>query len=121
NANPNFKPTNKGAGSMKTAEEQLAEKTQQLADANLKLSTIEADRKALSDAGFSSGAAAVEKIKDLTGQVKTLSEKAAQFEEAQKLAVKEAAFTKLLSEKKAVPAQKDAYMAGDMAKFAELA
>lgn len=41
--------------------------------------------------------------------------------EAKVLAEKESKFALLLSEKKAIPAQKEAYLAGDMTKFMELA
>lgn len=68
------------------------------------------------------------KIKELEAELaKEKGEKAqlagekAKYEEAKKMAEKEAAFAKLLTEGKAVAAQKDSYMAGDMIKFTELA
>ena len=53
--------------------------------------------------------------------IKRLSEENATLKAASETAKKETEFAKLLSEKKAVPAQKEAFMAGDMAKFASLA
>lgn len=47
-------------------------------------------------------------------------EDAKKSKEAAQLAEKESKFTKLLSEKKAVPAQKEAFMSGDMEKFISL-
>lgn len=44
----------------------------------------------------------------------------AQLKEEKKLAEKEASFSKLLSEGKAVPAQKDAFLKGDLEAFAKL-
>lgn len=43
------------------------------------------------------------------------------YKDAQKMSEKEASFTKMLTEGKAVAAQKEAFMNGDLVKFAELA
>lgn len=67
------------------------------------------------------------KLEDLADAQKKLSEENTKlkeekqkFEEEKALKEKEDAFSKLLSEGKAVPAQKEAYMKGDMVQFAEL-
>lgn len=60
------------------------------------------------------------KLAKMTEENQKLSDKLAKLEEAKKLAEKETAFSTLLSEGKAVPAQKEAYIAGDMEKFIEL-
>jgi len=54
-----------------------------------------------------------EKVTTLEGEVKTMKEEKA-------LSEKKAAFAKLLSEGKACAAQEEAYLAGDLVKFAEL-
>ena len=54
-------------------------------------------------------------------EIKTLGEKVTELEKNEVTIKKENEFTKLLSEKKAVPAQKESFLAGDMIKFAELA
>jgi phage I-like protein len=66
-------------------------------------------------------AAAQKQNAELGAQVKSLAEKVEATEKAKAATEKEAAFAKLLSEGKAVPAQKEAFMSGDMVKFSELA
>jgi hypothetical protein len=61
------------------------------------------------------------KTKALGAKVTELSEKVQSAEKATQLAEKEKKFAVMLSEGKAVPAQKEAYLAGDTEKFAELA
>jgi hypothetical protein len=58
---------------------------------------------------------------DKDKKIKELEENNKQLTEEQAKQKKEADFSKLLTEKKAVPAQKEAFLAGDMIKFAELA
>lgn len=60
------------------------------------------------------------KLKEAEGKVTTLSEEVRTLKEAAAISKKEAAFSKLLHEKKAVPAQKEAYMKGDLEEFAKL-
>jgi phage I-like protein len=71
------------------------------------------------------GAAAVkalnDKIEAKDADIKKLSDENATLKAAAATVAKESEFAKLLSDKKAVPAQKEAFMAGDMAKFASLA
>ena len=85
-----------------------------------KLATHEAERKILSDAKLTPEKV-VEEIKAKDEQIKKLSEESESNKKAQELAKKETEFAKLLTEGKAIPAQKDAFIAGDLAKFAELA
>lgn len=59
--------------------------------------------------------------KQLSEQVTKLQGEKAEADKAAKLAEKKGAFDKMLSEGKAVEAQREAFMSGDMAKFAELA
>lgn len=66
-------------------------------------------------------AAAEEKNTKLEAKVAELSEKVQASEKAKDLAEKNSEFAKLLSEGKAVPAQKEAYLAGDMKEFVKLA
>lgn len=68
----------------------------------------------------------MKKIQDLEAQLGAVNTKCAGYEKqmgdmqaAQKLAEKEVAFQKLLTEGRAVPAQKESYLSGDMMKFAE--
>lgn len=61
------------------------------------------------------------KIAELEGKLQSQMGEMQKLAEAKKLSDKEAAFTKLLTEGKAVPAQKDAYLSGDMIAFAEKA
>jgi phage I-like protein len=66
---------------------------------------------------------AKEAVKELLGAAKeleTAQTKLAEFETATKLSEKKGAFAKLLSEGKACKAQEEAFLSGDMAKFAEL-
>lgn len=86
---------------------QVAQLNEQLENAK-KLSDAEAKR--LNDL-IASHLAEIKKLQDENGKLKSDAEKAQ----------KEAQFAALLSEKKAVPAQKDAFMKGDMAEFAKLA
>lgn len=60
------------------------------------------------------------KIKELESKLAEAMAENKSFKESTALAEKTAAFDKLLSEKKAVPAQKEAYLADDMTKFIEL-
>lgn len=71
---------------------------------------LQADMKALTEANAK-----------LAAENTALTEKVAAAEKEQALAKKEATFQKMLSEGKAVPAQKEAFMADDVMKFAELA
>jgi hypothetical protein len=87
------------------------------ASLKVKLEKLETDHKILSDAA----PVADEKIKALEAQNKILSDESEANKKAAELAKKESEFTKLLTDGKAIPAQKDAFMAGDLAKFAELA
>lgn len=82
-----------------------------------KLEKLETEHKTLSEAAPK----ADEKIKALEAQNKILSDESEANKKAAELAKKESEFTKLLTDGKAIPAQKDAFMAGDLAKFAELA
>jgi len=66
-------------------------------------------------------AAAEKKNQELEASNKALAEKAEADRKAKALSDKEAAFEKMVLEKKAVPAQKEAFMSDDVAKFAELA
>lgn len=66
-------------------------------------------------------AASEARCQELESQVKTLSEKVGASEKAMALAERTTKFEKMLSEGKAVPAQKEAFLAGDMDKFLELA
>lgn len=54
-------------------------------------------------------------------EIKKLTDENAKLKADAEVAKKESEFAALLSEKKAVPAQKDAFMKGDMAAFAKLA
>ncbi len=67
----------------------------------------------------------VKKLSDVVAakdtEIKTLGEKVAQLEKGQVDAKKEQEFALLLADKKAVPAQKEAFLKGDMVEFAKLA
>lgn len=63
----------------------------------------------------------IKMIKDLKAQVAEMCAEKDKMAAAQKCAEREAKFAKLLSEGKAIPAQKDAFMSNDAEKFAELA
>lgn len=59
-------------------------------------------------------------LAQLQAQNAELAAKCASGEQAAALAEKKSAFAKMLAEKKAVPAQEEAFLAGDLVKFAEL-
>ncbi len=61
----------------------------------------------------------VAKIKELEAKLEKMTDTNQSAEEKKELAEKETKFTKLLSEGTANEAQREAYMSGDMAKFAE--
>lgn len=63
---------------------------------------------------------AQDQVKTLTEKVATLEKAAQEGEKAKKLAEKKEKFDKMLSEKKVVEAQREAFMADDFAKFTEL-
>lgn len=62
-----------------------------------------------------------EKVSGLEGENKRLSDENASLKADAATAAKKASFDKLLAEGKAVEAQREPYMAGDMVKYAELA
>jgi len=62
-----------------------------------------------------------EEKKQLKAKLAEAEKKNAEYMEAKEMAEKEAAFTLLLSEGKAVAAQKEAYLKGDMKEFVKLA
>ena len=98
-------------GGTKMTLEELKKQNQQLSD---RIEQIGKD-----------GAAAVKALNETLAtrdaDIKKLSDENAALKLAADVSKKETEFAKLLSEKKAVPAQKEAFMAGDMAKFASLA
>lgn len=59
-------------------------------------------------------------LSEVQAENKKLSDKYEEMKKNAELAEKESKFQKLLSEGKAVPAQKEAFLAGDMEKFVEL-
>lgn len=61
------------------------------------------------------------KMKEMESGMEMANKKLAETEEEKKLAEKKSAFVKLLTEGKACAAQEESFIAGDMAKFAELA
>ncbi len=61
------------------------------------------------------------KLVELTNEVKTLSEENTKLKGDKVLSDKEKTFEKMLSEGRAIPAQKESFLAGDLMKFAELA
>lgn len=61
------------------------------------------------------------KLAEVDGRNKQLEKELAEMKASKKLAEKDAAFTVLLSEGKAVAAQKKAFLEGDMSEFAKLA
>ena len=65
--------------------------------------------------------ALTDKLDQAVADQKKLADENAKLLADAAVAKKEGEFSKLLADKKAVPAQKEAYMAGDMTKFAELA
>lgn len=65
--------------------------------------------------------AAKKMLGEMKKKLAEYEEKAQKAEEAKQMAEKESKFNVMLSEGKAVAAQKDAFMKGDMMKFAELA
>lgn len=89
------------------------------AELKAKLSEQETERKLLSDAGLTASKV-VETIKAKDEEIKKLSEETEANKKAAELAKKESEFAKLLTEGKAVPAQKDAFLAGDLEKFVSL-
>lgn len=93
------------------------EKEKMLGDSQAKIAQLEADiaAKMKELEALKSASAGVEKEKE------AVMAENAQLKEAAKLAEKEGEFAKLLSEGKAVPAQKDAFIKGDVASFAKLA
>ena len=99
-----------GGSEMKTLEEYKKENVQLSERVDTLKKDHETEVKKLSDA-VSAKDAEIKKLSDENSKLKADAETVR----------KESEFNKLLSEKKAVPAQKEAFMAGDMAKFASLA
>lgn len=62
----------------------------------------------------------LKQVQAAAGDQKAMADKVAAMESDKKLAEKKSAFTRLLAEGKAVPAQEQAFIEGDMGKFAEL-
>ncbi len=89
-------------------QKQVETLTAQLAEVNKKLS----EGKAGDDGD--------KKLNELSEQVKKLSEANTKLSEDAAKAAKETEFNKLLSDGKAVPAQKDAYLKNDMVEFVKL-
>jgi phage I-like protein len=106
---------NKGANEMKTVEQLQAEV--------LKLSedlTAAQEQAKASEAAVAETETLKAQVAELTKQNEELKASAAKAEEAKVLAERKSTFDKLLSEGKAVEAQRDAFMKQDMMKFAEL-
>lgn len=98
----------------------LQEAQSRIEDLETQLSEKRDDLKVLSEKKLTA-AKAVERIDALEKQLADVNTENEKLKADAEKAGKEAEFAKLLSDGKAVPAQKEAFIAGDMAKFAELA
>lgn len=91
----------------------------------MNLEELKKENKQLSDRIEQIGKDAAKALSDAItakdADIKKLSDENAALKLAADVSKKEIEFAKLLSDKKAVPAQKEAFMSGDMAKFASLA
>lgn len=117
---------------MKTELEQLRDQVKTLSEEKTaleqKLASVPApsegtgDEKAKQIADLKAEIAALQtKLQALEGEKQTLAAEKEKAEADKKLSDKKAKFTKMLSEGKAVKAQEQAFLEGDMDKFAELA
>ena len=92
---------------------------------NKEVKASEEDKKKLSDAekkakeAADAKAEAEKKLSDSQAENKTLSERVQKLEEANKVAEKTATFNEMLSKGKVVESQREPFLSGDMAKFAE--
>lgn len=101
---------------MKTVEELQAENTK----LSEKLATAEASAQKLSEVTAERDTLKT-KLSEVESEIAKLKTDKEEADKKAALAEKENQFNKLLSEGKAIPAQKEAWMAGDVVKFAELA
>jgi phage I-like protein len=109
---------------LEKAQDEVKRLTDELAKVNadhVKLSEqVAADQKKLADLGMSPEDMK-KLIDELQAKIQELEASNAQAAADKQMAEKKTQFQKLLSEGKAVPAQEEAFLAGDTVKFAELA